>query len=650
MKTDLPTEIKINKACKWLPGKILEKISSGSFDAKYLMVLSRAEKKVLRKHKRIPVSQWAEKHRVLHMSSLPGPWKNSVTPYLTGIMDAAGYPFVKTVTLCKSPQTGGSEAVHNFIGYIIDRAPGPVLYVYPDELTGRENSKDRILPMIESSPQLRGYMTGQQDDSGMLRVNLMHMPIYIAWARSASRLANKPIRYIVFDETDKYPETSGPKEADPISLGEARKTTYSHNHKIFKISSPTTEANFIWQAMTIEAEVIFDYWVKCPSCGRYQRMIFENIKVPEKEREPNRIEKEKLAWYACNHCDARWNDMDRNEAVSMGKWRERLPDNSSRTVGLELFAYIETRRPAKIAFHIPSWLSGFVSLSKIMADWFMAIKDRTKMKDFKNKHEAVPWLDYNNDRTEDRILALRDERPRGVVPDTEIVAITAGIDTQQDGFWYEIRAWGAGVHLESWQVREGFCTSFEALTEILFDSQYLDVHGNRYMIHLAIIDAMGDKTAQVYEYCRQFPGRVVPFQGVRSMTMPYRLSKIEYYPGTDKIIPGGIRLLRGNVTYYKNNLSARLDIASSDPGAWHYHSETSMDWARQMTAEYLDDHGFWECKYSRANHGWDCSVYNLLASDVIGVRNIRPGRSSKQSSEREEHDKNRKPGSSSSRW
>lgn len=138
------------------------------------------------------------------------------------------------------------------------------------------------------------------------------------------------------------------------------------------------------------------------------------------------------------------------------------------------------------------------------------------------------------------------------------------------------------------------------------------------------------------------------------MTMPYRVSKIEYYPGTDKIIPGGIKLLRGNVTYYKNNLSARLDIAAADPGAWHYHSETSLEWARQMTAEYLDDHGFWECKPSRANHGWDCSIYGLIAADVIGVRNKRSGRSSdeRNQTERVEHGKDRKSGSggSAGRW
>ncbi|MCR5258490.1 MAG: hypothetical protein K6E40_10075, partial [Desulfovibrio sp.] len=43
---------------------------------------SAGERAVLRRRKPIPVSLWAERHRVIHTSSRPGPWRNSVAPYL----------------------------------------------------------------------------------------------------------------------------------------------------------------------------------------------------------------------------------------------------------------------------------------------------------------------------------------------------------------------------------------------------------------------------------------------------------------------------------------------------------------------------------------------------------------------------------------
>ena len=139
---------------------------------------SNGERNALRRRKPIPVSVWAERHRIVEMSSIPGRWKNLFTPYLAGIMDAAASPGVETVIICKSPQTGGSEAGHNFVGWCIDRSPGPVMYVFPDEITARENAKDRIIPMLKGSPRLAGYMTGVGDDASSLRINLAHMPIY----------------------------------------------------------------------------------------------------------------------------------------------------------------------------------------------------------------------------------------------------------------------------------------------------------------------------------------------------------------------------------------------------------------------------------------------------------------------------------------
>lgn len=51
--------------------------------------LSRGEKTVMRRPAPVTVSVWAEKNRVIHTSSRPGYWRNSVTPYTAGFMDAS---------------------------------------------------------------------------------------------------------------------------------------------------------------------------------------------------------------------------------------------------------------------------------------------------------------------------------------------------------------------------------------------------------------------------------------------------------------------------------------------------------------------------------------------------------------------------------
>jgi phage terminase large subunit GpA-like protein len=577
---------------------------------------------MLRLRRKVLPSVWCEEHRVLTMSSLPGPWKNHVTPYLVGIMDAIWHPAVECVICCKAPQTGMTEAIYNCIGYAADCDPGPVLVVMPDEITARDNSRDRIQPMFSSSTRLSRYLTGSRDDLSGLRINLTHMPIYMAWARSAARLANKPIRMVFFDEIDKYPDFSNQREADPISLGTKRTITYRRTRKIVKGSTPTIEAGPITQAMRHEAQAVFDWVAVCPDCRREQVMVFGQIKWGD-SRDAEEVEQQRRARYECRHCGSLWDDARRDQAVRHGCWRARVGDEPDGDHGGELMDYLDRQRPAKIGFHIPSWVSHFVSLSDAAAAFLRGLRDKTKLRDFKNNHEAAPWVIHQQARKEDAILALRDERPAGMVPSAGVVAaLTAGIDTQDNGFWYEVRAWGWGQQADSWQVRFGFVESFAALEQVLFGSEYKDADGVRHALKFALIDSGGHRTAEVYDYCRTpHPAPVMAAKGQGRMSGMHTVGKIDVYPGTTKAIPGGVKLLNLNVNQYKDALDGRLQVLPVDPGAWRMCAECSEEWARQMTAEVIDDKtGMWINPKNRANHAWDCSVLNLAAADFMGVR------------------------------
>jgi phage terminase large subunit GpA-like protein len=581
---------------------------------KQKFAFSRAERKLMRKRKKVAPSEWAERHRVLTMSNLNGPWRNDTVPYLADIMDAADFDSVETVSICKTPQTGATEMAYTLAGAWVDQAPGPVLFVFPDKSTCADNSRDRLIPMLKSSPRLRSFLTGAEDDLAQYRIKLIHTIIYMAWSHSASALANKPIRYLILDETDKYPDTAGRAETSPVLLAEKRTTTYrtSGKAKILKLSTPTEESGEIWKSMN-DSEAVFDYAVKCPLCGHSQKMIFDQIKFPKDERDPKAIESKKLAWYECENCAAKWDDSIRNSAVRAGQWVERK-------TGKELFAFLKSDHPKTIGFHIPGWISPFVSLSTCAASFLRGLKDVNELKDFMNSIKAEPWRIYEFERAESFIERLKDDRPFGVVPSGWVVsALVAGVDTQKDGFWYEIRAFGFGESLESWQVRQGFVDSFQALAQVLWGSDYKTASGEIYHVRLSIIDAMGDKTAQVYEFCRKYRGLILPSQGVQRLAQPVTYSSVEFFPGTKKQIPGGLKLIRFDSNYMKNLLLSKLKVESGDPGAWHMSADMTRDWAQQMCSEVIED-GVWVARPGRPNHGWDCSVLELVGCEILGLK------------------------------
>ena len=611
---DVHKGVIICRAPSWLPEELLEELQDQG-RLEYSFRFLKAERKAYRKEKPIWVSVWAEKNRVVTLSSLPGPWRNDVTPYLTGIMDAIDYHSVRVVAVCKCPQSGVTEAVHNFVGYCIDRKPGPVMYVFPDQMTAKENAVDRIQPMIERSPRLASYLTGRQDDTASFRINLQHMPIFLGWASSASRLANKPIRYAIADEVDKEGFNETAKETSPLNLIDKRLTTFRTRSKFIKISTPTLEDGNIWVALN-ESEVIFDLWVVCPDCGHTQKMIFDRILWEGgHEADKDEILKRSLARYSCSGCDSLWDDHKRDRAVQACEWRSRGKD-------ISLFKYLESFKPVKIGFHLPSWYSRFVSMSEAVVAFLKGLKSVDDLKDFMNAHKAEPFIPYHRKKDESRILLLKDTRPTSIVPGGGVVAaLTGAADTQDDGFWYEIRAWGWGLDGGSWQVRSGFLTTFDALARVFWDDIYQDTDGNVYTPQLVVMDAMGHRTDEVYSFATSYRGLIMPFQGKQQQAQPYSFTNIEFFPGSKKPIPGGLQLLRANVNYYKNKLSRLLDIAPSDPGAYLMNADMTDDWARQMTVEYVDDKtGLWACPEGAPNHAWDVSVYGLVALDVLGVK------------------------------
>lgn len=628
------TTVHIPRSAPWLPPSLL----ANPEEIRHRVTITDAEKRVFRRHKKIPVSQWAEMYRYVTMSVLPGRWRNEVTPYLAGIMDASFFPSVQTIILCKAPQVGGTEAVLTCLGYAIDRDPGPVLCIYPDELTAKENNQDRIQPMILSSPRLKSYMTGSDDDAGMMRIKLTHMPIYMAWSRSASRLANKPIRYVIFDETDKYPDTAGKRETDPISLGEARTTTYRYNSKKWKISTPTDERGNIHVAMTTEAQVIFDYHVDCPYCGHHHKMKFSGkgkngqpayIHWPHETEpgpdgkchsiEPETIESEKLAWYECPECAAHWSDHDRDRAIRHGKWRDRIS-------GAEIGEYLRARRPMKIGFHIPSWISPFVSFSTIAAAFLKGKTDINKLKDFANKHAAEPWKITVVSKSEEKILAAKTALAPQTMPETAI-AITCGIDVQQFGFWYVVRAWSAT--LTSWCIHYGFLQTWDDVERLLYETTYTQTGtGIQYRIFRALVDTGGGKkyenmtmTAETYFWLAKNQGRGgLALWGAKgsNSALPFMLALGNPILSTPdgKKLTRALRLIMIDTDKAKDQYHFRLDLAANPetsalPGAAFLHSGVGADYAEQILAEekqVIDNKEQWVNVHQRPNHLLDADV------------------------------------------
>ena len=315
--------------------------------------------------------------------------------------------------------------------------------VYDQRELAQRMSTGRVRNLFRLSPRLRGMLTGKQDDEANFFLRLKHMRIGFGWATSVSTLSNVSVRNLFLDEVDKY-ESTNRQEAGPVSLAYKRVRAYRDTSKIMLSSSPTTVEGEIWLAY-LRAQVRFEFAVRCPDCGQYHVMRFSHasgkgcVVWPEGMASQD-VFSGKAARYVCP-CGSVWDDFKRDRAVLGGRWQEAES-------GLDIATWFARHRPRSVAFRFSALVSPFVGLSETASRFITAAEDLKvgkldAYKDFMNGYLGEPWQEDYSPRKEEAILALRDERPSGVLPATEkVAALLAAVDTQDFGFWYEIRAFG----------------------------------------------------------------------------------------------------------------------------------------------------------------------------------------------------------------
>lgn len=581
-----------------------------------------------RPKERITRSEWCRRNLVLtEKSAIRGPYDLKYTPYWYWPTDELLSDIdLEILVICASAQIGKSYFTYGFCLHGVDQEKRSSLIVLADQGTAEKVAEERLGPLADGSESLSKYKKKFTREG----LQFLHgAGIAIAWASSVPKLATFEYPYIILDEVDKPGYSLCSDEADAISLAIERTETF-FNRKIVIISTPSIESGNIWTHLN-NCDAVYDVHVPCPHCGQSQPLRwdlersygFESGFYRADDGTMHKLgqvtwqggrkatrEQIAAAGYECGECGELWSTVEKNKAIDQGKWiaRQKI-DFKPRKVGLHIW-------------RIYSKLGKSGDIPKLVGDWISAVNsgESKKIQGFVNSTLAGPYKIKTQERKEASVYALKDDRPRGLVPSAGILGLTCGADTQDNGFYYVIRAWGnpVGGKLESWLVREGFVETSEALEKII-RGKFQDAENRDYIVSMALVDAMGHRTSEVYSWLKDKPD-IKPCKGEQRMATPYSVSIIEYYPNSTRTIPGGLKLYRLNSNYYKDALFTKIGIPPGDPGGFHIHSEIGEDYAKQMVAEFRNDQGFWDCPQGRPNHYWDSENLALAAAEILGIQ------------------------------
>lgn len=561
----------------------------------------------------VSTGQWMKENVVVP----EGPGKGAqydpdLSPYFPPLWDILFQPWVREMFVVAGPQIGKTLFGQGFLARRGVERPGPRQVALPDETLTDDWFDKKLIPFFLNSPKLKKYIGNDRNSVVKTEICLNNGTSFTGrWMGSESKRASLSALDGLGDEPDMFPTGA---HAD----FRERFNSFDNLYKLLWIGKPIgyDEESWIWKEHTA-ADVVMKYAAKCPACGTYQVMQFENIKVPEGVRDPAVIRQTKAAYYECCQCQWQWTDQIRNRAVRHGRWE----------------AGCEVDRPLKVGVHLPSWNSRWVSLSSVMAAWFEALGDPDKMKSWWNGFAAQPANVVAAESSEDRLKTfMLPELPPLVVPD-RAQAVTFSVDMQKDHFYHSTCAhWVDATtdegRAEEWIIDQGKVGSFQELSELIYGSRFRkDGTTNQFLgVWRANLDTGGGKnewedesrTMQAYRWLlKQRPGVVFGSKGMsrRDPGIHVKFKMLQRFPN-GKAMKQGLRLYFIDTDAFKDLLFWRFSEESMDEGKYqepiHFHAKTPDEYFYQLCSEKkVLQKGKYIWKAKRANHWLDCFIGHL---------------------------------------
>jgi phage terminase large subunit GpA-like protein len=557
----------------------------------------------------ITVSQWADEHRVLTGGAAAERGQWHTRPYQREPMDvlSPSHP-CRQVVLWSAAQLLKTETLLNFIGFIADIDPGPVLIVEPRSEDAKALSKDRLAPMFRSTPALRGKLSpAKSRDSNNTTLHKVLANgaghVTLTGAISPSGLAMRPIRYALLDEVDRYPASAG-AEGDPVSLAIQRTAEFAHNKKVVLASTPTIKGISRIELAWRESDQR-DYFVPCPKCGHFQALVFGDGTGPGLVWSAGNPDE---AMYRCAGCQELIPHHQKAWMVERGEYRAANP--SSPIPGFRLSQLISPKK---------SW-------GAVAVEFLAAKKSPETLKAFMNTVLAELWEERHEVPMDAQALLNRCEPFAAEAPEG-VAVITAGVDVQADRLEVEIVGWGRDE--ESWSIAQhvipGDVTGTEVWEQLdcLLQSEYMHESGLPLRIVAACVDC-GFKDASVLRFTRdRYNRRVYAIKG--------RAGESPIWPRTPSRKNQTPFFMIG-VDAAKTGIYDRLKIQEPGPGYCHFPIGRDLAYFEQLTAEkkytrYYN--GFpkqeWKKQAGDRNEALDCRVYAYAALYALYASGLKLG-------------------------
>jgi len=509
------------------------------------------------------IDEWADANVELpEYVAEPGRWRTSRTPFLREIMVclSPSHP-CREVYFMKPTQIGATQSAVNWLGFVIDRALGAMLFFEPTKDLAKKVSRDKVDPMLARTPCLAGKVAdarSRDSQNHTFEKRYTGGFVHFIGTNSAAGMRFSSAPYIVCDEVDAYPFDVD-DEGHPVDIIKKRAASFGR-YKLFGLSTPKLAG-----ASRIEQDhgkgSRGTYHVPCPFCGHLQPLVwgnllftFDGVKRPED------------AAYQCASCRELIPERYKTwmlDPAHGARWVHEDPDNPVRSFHINLL------------YQPYGWAYPWSRLAK---DWLDAIDksklgDPIELKTFTNTILAETWEEKGETIEQDALFKRR-EVYEAACP-AGVLFLTAAIDVQSDRLEAEVVGWGKGE--EAWSIAAKIFHGSPVDPQLWMDldewlhQTYDHADGVALRVEAVGIDS-GYSTKQVYWFVERFRGRIYALKGSSqpgALFVPLRQPKGQRQR---RLQPYLIGTVAG-----KDTMFPRLKIAEPGPGYVHFPQRPEYD-------------------------------------------------------------------------
>lgn len=572
-------------------------------------------------------SEWARENLIVADGPLANEkWNPSLTPQLVEILDCLSFEHpCNRISVRKSHQVGFTEVLKCCAANIAVNSPCRAMIVFPTINTVQDFNREKLQPTIEATPVLRNRLKDHKSrSSGGSTALSKRFPggsIVLTGANSAADLRSKTVKVALCDEIDEWPlDLDG--QGDPMEMVDARQTSFHAigEYKKLEGSTPTIKGSSQIDDAFEEGDQRH-FHVVCPHCDEEQTLEFGG-KDFRHGLKFNKTSPYK-AHYVCKHNGCVIEHHHKRKMVQSGRWIALKP-------GLG-------RHPS---FHLDTLTSLLTTWDKIAEKFIKAKGKVRKLKAFVNLWLGESWEEKGDAPEWKNLLLRRENYPARTLPIGALL-ITAAVDVQQDGLFYEVLAHGQSG--KTWSIDVGFLTGTTADKDgevwkkltALYDRRYPDAYGNTWPIDLIGVDS-GFNTTAVYAWVRRYP-KAMALKGQGGWghaAIATSASDVDVtWKGKKK--RRGLKVWHVGTWSLKAELYAdlrkegRRDGQEVDPDGFCYFSDNLHDEAyfKQLTAEILKEVEVKgrirrEWVALGPNHYHDCRVYNMALAERLHVSSM----------------------------